>query len=185
RCQQPRADHVATHLRHRQQHVDRLANEPQEQARAELRAHLRGEEQPPARARYGDGDATHQHDEQNSPTDAGNRVADRFEAAPEGERDERGNANQPRYNPSLFDHPPTPVPQPLSACALRQGEGGPGATGNGGYQGALISNERVNPNPIVTWSGEPRWVTIGEPATSPLSRSYSRKTCVAHCGVQR
>jgi len=53
------------------------------------------------------------------------------------------------------------------------------------YHGVLMSKERVAPNPIVTWSGEPRCVTSGEPAGSPLSRSYSTKTCVAHCGVHR
>src|SRR5215813_6992122 len=54
-----------------------------------------------------------------------------------------------------------------------------------GYHGVLMSKERVTPNPIVTWSGEPFCVTSGESAGSPLSLSYSTNTCVAHCGVHR
>src|SRR5215471_21094974 len=54
-----------------------------------------------------------------------------------------------------------------------------------GYHGVLMSKECVAPNPIVTWSGEPFCVTSGESAGSPLSLSYSTKTCVAHCGVHR
>src|SRR5262249_51547396 len=54
-----------------------------------------------------------------------------------------------------------------------------------GYHGVLMSKDCVAPNPIVTWSGEPFWVTSGEPAGSPLSLSYSTKTCVANCGVHR
>src|SRR5262249_36425365 len=50
--QQSRADHVAADLRHRQQDVDRLPNEPQKQACAKLRAHLWAKEQPPARPRH-------------------------------------------------------------------------------------------------------------------------------------
>src|SRR2546429_476780 len=42
-----------------------------------------------------------------------------------------------------------------------------------GYHGVLMSKERVTPNPIVTWSGEPFCVTSGESAGSPLSLSYS------------
>ena len=54
-----------------------------------------------------------------------------------------------------------------------------------GYHGVLMSKDCVAPNPKVTWSGEPFCVTSGEPAGSPLSLSYSTKTCVANCGVHR
>ena len=104
--QQSRADHVAADLRHRQQDVDRLPNEPQEHACAKLRAHLWGKEQPPARPRHGNRDGAHHHDEQNSPTDACNRVANRVEAGPDGEDDERGDPAQPGDHTGLLDHSP-------------------------------------------------------------------------------
>src|SRR5258707_15480806 len=81
--------------------------------------------------------------------------------------------------------PPTFSTQPVLGLGKRHGKGGRLLLGVAGYQGVLMSNECVTPKPIVTWSGEPRWETIGEPATSPLSRSYSRKTGVAHAGVHR
>ena len=87
---------------------------------------------------------------------------------------------------------PAPAPdvtvlKPLSASVLRHGKGSATwpLSAVAGYQGVLMLKECVAPNPIVTWSGEPFCVTIGEPAGSPLSLSYSTKTCVAHCGVHR
>src|SRR5262249_32267193 len=76
---------------------------------------------------------------------------------------------------------------PLSASVLRHGKGSATwpLSAVAGYHGVLTSKECVAPNPKVTWSGEPFCVTSGEPAGSPLSRSYSTKTRVAHCGGHR
>jgi len=66
--QQARADEIAADLRQRQQDIGRFANEPQQDARAKLRTHLRGEQQPPSHPRHGNGDRARQHHEQNAPT---------------------------------------------------------------------------------------------------------------------
>ncbi len=73
--QQPRANNIAADLRHRQKHIDRLSNEPQGNACSKLRPRLRRKKQPPSYARHGNRDAAHHYNEENSPADAGNRVA--------------------------------------------------------------------------------------------------------------
>src|SRR5262249_56091996 len=83
------------------------------------RAPIAGKGTPPARPRHGNRDGAHHHDEQNSPTDACNRVANRTEAGPDGKTDERGDPAQPGDHTGLLDHsplrsPPLPPPPPLS-----------------------------------------------------------------------
>src|SRR2546427_12371061 len=97
-------------------------------------------------------------------------------------------ANQAATPACLTTATPTPLPttfsqRPLSAPRTQSLElprdPAPSVLMQARYQGVLMSKACVAPNPIVSWSGEPRCVTSGEPAASPLSRSYSRKACVA------
>src|SRR5262249_43349126 len=58
----------------------------------------------PAPATHDKGDGARQHDEQNAPAYAGNRLANGTEAGPDDKTDERGDSTQPRDHAGLLDH---------------------------------------------------------------------------------
>src|SRR5262249_15943498 len=104
-----------------------------------LRAPLGGKAPPPARPRHRNRDGAHHHYEQNSPTDACNRVANCVEAGPDGEDDERGDPAQPGDHTGLLDHSPPPIPTPLAATPCLPpywGMGKPGRPGRYPHSGA-------------------------------------------------
>src|SRR5262245_43765044 len=102
--QQPRANDIAADLRHRQKNIDRLSNEPQGSTCSKLRPGVRRKKQPPAHPRHRNRDAAHHYNEENSPADAGNRVANRIQARPSRNSDERGDPDQPGNRTGLLDH---------------------------------------------------------------------------------
>ena len=124
--QQPRADDVAADLRHGQQDVGRLPNESQEHAYAKSWPRLRRKNQPPAHPGHGNRDAAHHHDEEDSPSDAGNRMADRVQAGPRRDSDDGGDPDQPGSHTGLLDHlrsvpPHLPVRPPVGASSRQIG----------------------------------------------------------------
>src|SRR5258708_8983071 len=117
-------------------------------------------------------------------------MTDGAEAGPGDKTDERGDPTQPGDHSGLLDHWRPDSHDVFDATcgripALRAAETPVRArsllTEVAGYHGVLMSKERVTPNPIVTWSGEPFCVTSGESAGSPPSLSYSTNTVVAPC----
>src|SRR5258708_12226673 len=121
-------------------------------------------------------------------------MTDGAEAGPGDKTDERGDPTQPGDHSGLLDHWRPDSHDVFDATcgripALRAAETPVRArsllTEVAGYHGVLMSKERVTPNPIVTWSGEPFCVTTADPPGSPPTLSHSPKTCVAHCGGHR
>ena len=113
--QQPRADEIAADLCHGQQDIGGLPDVPQQDACPQLRARLRRKNQPPARPGDRNRDAAHRHNEENSPPDAGNRMAHRIEARPRHDSDDGGDPDQPGGHTGLLDHLRSDSTQGLAA----------------------------------------------------------------------